>query len=85
MPVAVVTITFGLILFLSGCAETQYLTKTKVIRLNVPTEYLITREIPGPSRRIDECPVWGEQLKSIILACQEDKQAIIEWSKSHAN
>lgn len=70
----------GLILSTTGCVKTQTVTRTETVREKVPAEYLQPTQIPAPSRQIDQCPIWGEQLKQALLQCNADKADALEWS-----
>lgn len=66
-------ISLGLMLFLTSCAETRYLTRTERVLVKVPAEYLVDTQIPGPPRLIEECPAYVEVLKDTIGECNDDK------------
>jgi len=76
--------TCGLMVFLTSCGSTQYLTRTEYVRQAVPAEYLIDRELPAPSKQIDQCPGWAERVKAVALACEGDKDDIQAWDKDQA-
>jgi hypothetical protein len=75
----------GLMLFLTSCAETQYLTRTVYVREPVPAEYLQPTPTPGPEVNvIYYCPDYVEVLKDTITACNDDKLDVLDWDKDQA-
>lgn len=70
----------GLMLFMSGCGPAQWLIRDQTARDPVPQEYLVPRLAPAPPKQIDQCPIWGEQLKKVIEACEGDKADIRAWN-----
>ena len=75
-------ISLGLMLFLTSCAETQYVTRTETVRQRVPAEYLQPTPIPGPEvNLIYYCPDYVEVLKDTVGQCNDDKADALEWSK----
>mgnify|MGYP003659996473 CR=1 FL=1 len=80
MRLVAALIIYGLMLFMSGCGPAQWLTRTEIKKKPVPAEYLIPRQLPAPPRRIDWCPVWAEQLKTVAGKCEGDKTDIKAWS-----
>lgn len=80
-----VLISLGLMLFLTSCAETQYLTRTVYLRDPVPAEYLTPTQTPGPEANvISYCPSYVEVLKDTVEACNDDKADVRGWDQSQA-
>jgi len=80
-----VLISLGLMLFLTSCAETQYLTRTVYVRDPVPAEFLTPTPTPGPEANvISYCPSYVEVLKDTIKACNDDKADVLSWDQSQA-
>lgn len=77
-----VLISLGLMLFLTSCAETRYLTRTEIVRERVPAEYLEATVIPGPEVNvIGYCPEYVEVLKSTVGECNADKADARAWNE----
>lgn len=80
-----VLISLGLMLFLTSCAKTQYLTRTVYVRDPVPAEFLTPTPIPGPEANvISYCPSYVEVLKDTIEVCNDDKADLQSWDQSQA-
>lgn len=70
----------GLTLSLNGCVLERWLIETETRRDPVPVQYLTPTPTPPPPRRIDQCPLWGEELKAAIAECNADKASIEAWA-----
>lgn len=73
-------ISLGLMLSLTSCAGTQWMTRTEYVREQVPVSYVQPTPIPGPPPLISQCPNYVETLKHQIMSCNSDKRDVIEWS-----